>query len=71
MIKDALLLLIVLVNNIFLIILVFSLLPKRVRRNFPQKPRIKLPVLKKSKSKDYNFLEEIPVNELNKNLFKK
>jgi hypothetical protein len=72
MIKDLLLLLIVLVNNLFLIILVFSLLPKRVRNNFPQKPRVKLPkVLKKTKKEDYNFLEEIPVDELNKTLFKK
>jgi len=71
MIKDLFLLLIVLVNNLFLIILVFSLLPKKVRNNFPQKPRIKLPKVLKKTKEDYNLLEEIPVEELNKTLFKK
>jgi len=71
MTKDILLSLIILLNNLFLIVLVFSLLPKKIQKNFPKKPRIKFPPLAKTKKEEYHFLEEIPVEELKKELFKK
>jgi hypothetical protein len=68
---NTILFIIVLINNLFLISLVFALLPKRVRRNFPQRPVLRVPNLKKRKKEEYHFLEEVPVKELNKELFKK
>ena len=71
MITEIILLTLLAINNIFLIVLLIAFLPKRIRKSLPQRPKISLPKFRKKEKSNMQFLEDVPISELKKELFKK